>query len=473
MRPSNNFLISFLLSFLLLCVAYNYGTEKHVWCSFLISIYMVLYIGVMRIYSYFSHVTMFFLGFLTFVRYFIIPVLICIDEDFLSYEPLDGDENSKFFVSGILFTMWESLFLGLYLLNRLPHWYQNNDNQKTVAHYKSESVGLLAVEMLLMVLLVLISPGILGKYSFMFNLDGNDMISMSDEASVSLLDTIALMGARILKTLLPIPFLFILYKKYQYHNKLKYFLLSSLILIIFYALIMEGNSRNSIIIPAISIIFIMSTLFPKYKRGIWTSMIVIIAIISVLSIIFKVFRNDIAAAMEADTLSYWISYLDIYFAGISNMGRVVSAKLIYGDEYNNFLLMINDLFSNIPLLSKFTDDKYSSLYLFLKFWDRNDQVIPSSGNGLFYFGYFLAPVVPVLIATLAHFFEKKRYESMYLTEYVVYTFACATISYNIFNQVSSLMMKLFITVMPIVIIISINKKWNINNLRVINKNEKL
>ena len=306
----------------------------------------------------------------------------------------------------------------------------------------------------------------------MFNLDGNDMINMSEEASMGLLDTIAILGARILKTLLPIPFVYILYKKYHNHHNSIYFLISALCLIVFYALIMEGNSRNSIIIPAISIIFILATLYPSYKKTIWITMVTIIAVISVLSIIFKVFRNDITAAMEADTLSYWISYLDIYFAGICNMGRVVSAKIAYGEDYNNFLLMINDTFSNIPLLSKITDSKYSSLYLFLKFWERNDQVIPSSGNGLFYFGYFFAPVVPVFITTLAHYFEKKSYEARYLTEFIVYTFACATISYNIFNQISSLMMKIFVTVLPIIFIVYINKRMN-SKRKVYNLNVKM
>ena len=430
-------------------------SEKHMYCSFLISIYMILYIGITKIYKYYNNVAAFFIGFITFIRYFLIPVLICIDDDYLTYSPLDSGENGLFFVNGILFTIWEAFFFGVFIMKKFPKWYPTTKMDCNVV-FKKESSKILIAEILVMSIIVLIYPSVLDNYSYMFNLDSSE--DVVEELSPSLVENMAIMGTRVLKILLPIPFVIHFYKKYRKSRMKRYFLMSAFFFIFFYALIMEGNSRNSIIIPAISIIFILCALYPKYRRNVWTSMIVVIAVISVLSILFKVFSNDVTAMVEANQLSYWIAYLEAYFAGISNMGKVVAAKLAYGFGVSPVILF-NDFFQNIPFFSLLSDSSNNTHAYFFRIWGRTDQIAPSSGNGLFYFGFVFAPLVPVLIASLGHYFERKSKSTSLLSEYAIYTFASSTVCYNIFNQVSSLMMKLSITIFPILLAVYINKHF--------------
>ena len=454
--------LTFFLSIILILYSFSLS-DKHIYCSLLISLYLVLYIGIIKSYRYYNNVTGFFVAFLTFVRYCIIPTLIFVDDEYLNYSPFESSENRVYFINGVLFTIWEALFFGIFIMKAFPKWYRYS-TRVTTTHFRRESSSILVAEMLLMAIVVLLYPSVLENYSYMFNLDSDEEIV--EQLSPSLIENLAIMGTRVLKILMPMPFVLYFYRRYQKHKRTKYFVMSALFFVFFYALIMEGNSRNSIIIPAISIIFILNALYPRYQKSVWSSMIVIIAVISVLSIIFKVFSNDVSAMVEASQLSYWVWYLEAYFAGISNMGKAVAAKLSYGLGVSPAILF-NDFFQNVPFFSLLTDPSNNTHSYYFAIWGRSDQIVPSSGNGLFYFGFVLAPLVPVLIASLGHLFEKKSRETTFLSEYIVYTFASATICYNIFNQVSSLMMKISITIFPVLLAVYVNKiarrKNKINN----------
>ena len=94
-------------------------------------------------------------------------------------------------------------------------------------------------------------------------------------------------------------------------------------LVIFYALIIEGNSRNSIIIPAISMVFTMWYLFPSRFKSTMIYCGVVVAIVATITTIWKNTINEAIHAQDFDhsSISYWVSYLEVYFAGISNVGK--------------------------------------------------------------------------------------------------------------------------------------------------------
>jgi len=116
----NNKLIPLLTIFSVAFVFYaSMLSEKHLYCSLLIALYLILYIGKLQIYRYYNNVITFFVGFITFIRYFLIPLLICIDDNYLNYSPLGCGENRLFFVRGILFTIWEALFVGIFLVYKI------------------------------------------------------------------------------------------------------------------------------------------------------------------------------------------------------------------------------------------------------------------------------------------------------------------------------------------------------------------
>jgi hypothetical protein len=138
------------------------------------------------------------------------------------------------------------------------------------------------------------------------------------------------------------------------------------------------------------------------------------------------------------------------------MGKVVIARMSTDLFFDPFM-MLNDLTKSTPILSKFCNELNTSEFYYFKVWGRNDQIIPSSGNGLFYFGFIFAPIVPIIITKISHFFEVKANKAKYISLYIVYIYSSAVVGYNIFNSVSSLTMKLTITIMPVILAVHLNR----------------
>jgi len=428
----------------------NNGTSKY--CCALMLIYSLLYVGFINIYSYYNQIVGFFVLFLTTIRYFILPLLILNDPNYLYFSPLGSAINRYFFYKGIMFTMWEALIVGFFIAYKFPKWYSKNRINFDKYNIKNSSIGLLSLFILFYLLMVLVSPNVLSSYSFIWDISNEE--EFIDEALPSGgLSLISFMACRILKILFPIPFVCFFYKRFKKSGNRIWFLFSLLLISFFYAGILEGNSRNTIIIPAVSMIFILLKLYPAKSKTIWITITSVILLISTVSLIWKSFSNNLEE-VKTSSLTYWISYIECYFAGPTNMGKAIVAKQTFGGFISPFT-MFNDIMQNVPILSKSVDKFHTSNFFYFEVWNRTDQVIPSSGNGLFWFGYVLAPVVPIMAFLLAHVFEIKYLKSKTIESIFVYGYATCVISYNIYNSVSSLMMKLSIFLLPLFITIYI------------------
>lgn len=445
----------------LLIIGVVSGDSKQAFCSLLIVIYASLYINVIQVQKYIFSVTGFYVALLTTIRYFIIPLMIYFDESYLGYSILNSGMNNLYFMKGILFTCWEAIFFGGLLKWQYSKWGNREnfgDNGISTKLFLSEPTALWYVIIILMSVFVFMNPIVLDNYSFMFSLKADDG-SLIEDVPTNLSMIVSTMAVRVLKVILPIPIVCHFYRKYIYTGSKVAFFIPAAFFVFIYALLMEGASRNSVIIPGISLIFILSYVYPRYKSSIWTTMVVLISITSILSILWKVFGNITSDMADASSLSYWTSYLEVYFAGISNMGKAVAAKINYVEGIDPTILY-NDLVQNMPFLSKTANLTNCSNFYYFKEWQRHDQIIPASGNGLFAFGYIIAPIVPFIIMKFGHYFEIKAAKCNSVSCLVVYVFACSTICYNMFNSISSLMMKFSITLFPLLVIITINRIIN-------------
>lgn len=422
---------------------------------FIILTWCLLYLGYIKIYRYIDKPVVFFINVLTGIRYFLIPTLIMFDQNYLQYCPLNRGANEKYAVAGSIITLWEEVVVGIFLARMLPRWYcKKNDESYIGRIYDTSEIGVLWLEIAVLAFGVLLSPSVLSGYNFLLNLHNSEVIS---EAKINGgMYTVAFMSARILKIVIPIPFIQFLYCRYKKKKTKIYYYMSLVVFTVFYAMIMEGNSRNSIIIPAVAVILILYYLYPAFRRTTIALGGAGVISIGIVTLIWKSFRNSVDT-VQAMPFSYWIAYVEQYFAGIANMGRAVIARKNYGGHFGLGILL-NDLFQNVPFIAGIVNTENTSNYYFAQVWNRTDQVIPSTGNGLFYFGYFLAPLVPIAIILLALFFEKKAFKATSIPELVIYTYATATVSYNVFNTVSSLAMKLSIFIIPAIIVIYINKR---------------
>lgn len=445
------------LQFCLLAGAFMIPVDKFVLPYLIISVYCFLYLIHIKIYRYCMRVVGFFLTLLTFIRYLVIPCMILMDENYMEYTPLERGANALYFQKGCWMMLWEALLVGLFLAYVLPKWYRKEEISKEIV-FKKNSVLWLAMGALSV--FVLLSPAVLSEYNLVIRLAGEEL--HKEAVNPGMLYTIALLSVRILKLLLPIPFVQFFYSKYKKTGKLRFYLASALVLGFFYAVIMEGNSRNSVVIPAVAVLMILYYLYPKYRKLTLFACCGGILSIVVVTLIWKSFSGN-ANVAASTPFSYWVSYVEQYFAGISNLGRTVIAKATYG-KWFDLKMLVNDFFKAVPIASNYVKPEDTSSYYFLQVWGRNDQVIPATGNGMFYFGYVLAPMVPILIITLACFFEKKLQTAKSIPEIIVYIYASAVISYNMFNAVNSLGMKLIIYVLPLSLIIWANKKFQLRKM---------
>lgn len=424
------------------------------YCWFLIMLYLLIYWGKIGLYKYLNSTCVFFIAFLTFVRYLIIPLLIILDNEYMTYSPLGLGMNENYFYKGFYLTVWELLLFGLFINRKLPKWYYNNTNNAYIKWSKTHFATWIILILGLLGLLS-INPSILQDYSFVINLKPDDTIAQ-EYIPKGLTETISTIASRVLKIVIPIPIVSLFYKKYHQNHSIANFYISIIVLAFFYAFIIEGNSRNTIIIPAVAVLFILLRFYPQYKKTTLSALLTVILLIAILSLVWKSFAGDFSTAKES-SFSYWISYIESYFAGISNMGKAVAAYQ-NSDIFINPIIAFNDLARSVPFLNSLVDNTNTASYYFVMTWGRSDQVIPATGNGLFYFSYILAPVVSMIILYFGHYFEKCMHKSTSVPEYMIYCYSSIVISYNMFNSVSTMMMKLSITLLPLLFVLYLSKK---------------
>ena len=165
-------------------------------------------------------------------------------------------------------------------------------------------------------------------------------------------------------------------------------------------------------------------------------------------------RFGMESSADDFSLNGIVQYLEVYFAGASNMGKALLAyENSYVEFFDTFSILIADIFNYVPYLNTVVQSNMSSNDYFLQYIGRNDQVIPATGNGLFYFGHVLAPIVPIVNISITRLFERKLYKRCIdVDELTIYTYATVMLAYNTFNNISSFYMKLTIYIMPSLLI---------------------
>lgn len=443
-----------LIAIIILVLSFIENRTECYYCWFLIMLYLFIYWGKIGLYKYLDSTCAFFIASLTFVRYLIIPLLIILDNEYMTYSPLGLDMNGEYFYKGYYLTVWELLLFGLFVDRKLPKWYSNNTNNAYIKWSKTRSAAWIIL-IIGLVGLLFINPSILQDYSFVINLKPDDTIAQ-EYIPKGLTETIATIASRVLKIVIPIPVVSLLYKKYNQNHSILNFYISIIVLAFFYAFIIEGNSRNTIIIPAVAIMFILLRMYPQYRKTTLSVLISVIFLITILSLVWKSFAGDYATVKES-SLSYWIFYIEVYFAGISNMGKAVCAYQ-NSDVFIDPLIVFNDLTRSVPFLNLLTDNTNTSSYYYGMIWERRDQIIPASGNGLFYWGYILAPLVPIFILNIAHYFEKRIRNATSVDEIIIYSYLSVNMSYFMFSSVSIVMMFLSIIFIPLLFVLYISKR---------------
>src|SRR5690554_1188720 len=180
------------------------------------------------------------------------------------------------------------------------------------------------------------------------------------------------------------------------------------------SVIIVGTSRFRILFNILPLFFISYIVFNKIKMYITIGLISILIPVIVISTLAK-FKTDYQDSHNTFLTS--TATLNAYFSGPGNVST--GLELYFSEEpWNNTSFLYNDLFQNVPIMSKYTDNKFkTNIFFNEKIYGHRlyqDQIVPLSLNGLIHFGLIGVFIYPMFFIWLALVFERKFFKAKFI-----------------------------------------------------------
>ena len=437
--------LAFLL-FSLLLVFYSHGEEKVI-LIFLPLIYGVFFIAIARIHQFINHPGMFVLNVISAIRYLLIPVLIIIYPEY-------KDEYGSL-TQGIIFMIFEAFCLGVFLIFITRRYYIGKKFQNYIDVNHNQNL-LLKLIVICAVLLVIQNPTILLQYNFVFADSSNVELIKRREVVSGLSGLIVDWGKLLLPLLICIP----LIKKYRVNNNSLYFYLVIIVIMLINVMFFSGTSRNSVIMPATASMFFLIKAFPNKRKKIALLMSIVIVIVALQLTLLK---TEYLGTRTETSIGSSIDYLEGYFGGPENMGIALTAKENYSNMFT-ISTFFNDVLGNFPGLSHYFDmeNRTTTFYnlIFYNGGPARDQIIPSMGQGLFYFGYLFSFIPQMLIV-----WGMAKFDSMYrntkdLSGIFFLSYFAVRFGFTYIQNISIILNFIYSMIIPIMFILLINRIIN-------------
>src|SRR5699024_9626625 len=142
-----------------------------------------------------------------------------------------------------------------------------------------------------------------------------------------------------------------------------------------------GTSRFSIVVPMVAGMYLVTRLYPKYKKSIYTIFGMAISTIVLITTLIKQFGVNPLTKVNntANTVLETASSLQLYFSGIHNVSVAVKTREIFQDSID-FSTIFSDLFSSVALLSEKFHSNFGGMrmfnYSFYNHTNSTDQILP-------------------------------------------------------------------------------------------------
>lgn len=423
-------------------------------------IYGVFFISIAKIHRYINHPGMFVLTVISTIRYVLLPILIIISPEYI--------DKYGYLTQGIIFMIYEAISLGIFLIFITKKYYTNKKYQENVL-VNNNSNFILKFIVIYALLIVILDPSILSQYNFVFVDNANlELIKRSNVVS-GLSGLIVDWGKLLLPLLICIP----LISRYKITNNNIYFYSVISVILLINVMIFSGTSRNSVIMPATASMFFLIKAFPDKRKKITFFMSLAIIVVAVQLTLLK--TDYIGTRIQA-SLGSIVDYLEAYFGGAENMGIVIGAK----EEYSHMFTLktfMNDVLGNFPGLSHLfnLENRTSTFYnlIFYNGGQARDQIIPSMGQGLFYFGYLFSFIPQILIvwgmAKLDSLYRNaKTLVGIYFLSYFAVRFG-----FTYIQNISIILNFIYSMVIPISILLLLNQTFRFRRSNVYGENQNI
>lgn len=413
-------------------------------------IYGLLFIACAKIHHYYSYPGMFVLNCISFVRYVIIPLFIILDSNYY-------DKSGGMLSEGIVLMLYEEICLGIFLTFLTKKHYEKfsiimeNKNFETAINTKIGYVFKAIIVIGLMI--VATNPQSLNQFNFVTTSSNLGIYKYGEVISGA--SSIILGWSKLVLPLLLVSFFL---KKYRQRPSRKYYFVIVFIVLFFNLMIFTGISRNSAILPGTASMFFIIKIFP-YKKKQTFALISVVIILVVITL--TAFKNSYLGVNDVYTFSSLTGYLESYFAGPRQLGYALKAKEILGD-YFNIKVFLNDIFANVPGISKFFNLENRTTTFFniavYNWGAARDAIIPTIGQGLFYFGYIFAAVPELLLVWIMAKLDKLYLQANNIMNAFFIAYFAVRFGNNFAQNLTILSGFLFSTVLPIATLLYINKK---------------
>ena len=334
----------------------------------------------------------------SFSRYVLLPLLITITKYYggrSSTPPMDES-----FRTAIYLMSYEMIivFLFSYLIFRK---YKAPINGCSIKYPKSTFVYLIFIGLSL--LLSFMFPQSLKSFSFLKV--SSDFADLGESSFFITIITYLLVTAKFLFFLLIMNF----FKKRYEKSKDKIYVILSLLFVLLNITIFFGNNRADYIITTLASILLFFKLYPRFIKK---SIIPLVIIAVIVTSFINENRNHSTLTGGEDGLLDITNTLQIYLAGPYNVAISIEAAKFNQNERNILHLgheLLRPVIGLNVILKQF--DVKSTSHFFnerIFYSDHMSQIVPMIGQGYFYLGFLLSPLIFLLYIWLVKILIKMR-----------------------------------------------------------------
>ena len=393
-----------------------------------------------------------------FIKYFLIPLLILLDEEYIFVRgPVPSDKSLELAVKITIYEMMLIYFLRyIYIKKKLK-----NIRLTCSSGFRYEIASLLPVITIIGFVLLLLFPDLMLPKLYIFG--------EKDAENEQMVATFSILVS-LWKKLFYILSIIYVYKKFQcsIYSKRKSVLYSFFLffLIILFTL---SSSRWSVLFMSISTFMVLASLYGKIIKRIAFTVFPLLISVLVLITLYK-FQDKFDALGEVSIQSFAIilaSQLQAYFSGVSLIAQSIdmSTNAIFANGFT-YNVLLNDFAGSVPILNKFINPMertniYFNQYVIALHTEWFTQIIPSSGIGYIYFGFWLSPLFTVLFNITGLHFERKCFETNDIFDKFIFIFISLWCSLSICFNTQIPFGNIITGILPLYIINILYKKYKL------------
>lgn len=386
-----------------------------------------------------------------FIRYVCTPLAIVISDHYSGY----GFEPTKSTITfSIILMCYEIIAIGIAILI-----YNKKNHIKNIARLnleiKAENIFGYGIYILFAIFILILS-GIDIIIPSNFLIITNEIENIEINNSFSNVIFILRNSFRVIIGIFLLNFI----KVRNINENTKYYIsLISMILIV--SLYTSTNRWDLLCLPIVAI-FILSDLYPNYKKFTIIIFIIIMLMALTSATIYKFWSYTSSIVLTDRTIlseifNIVLSQFQSYFSGPRNVGLAIDMS----SELNvNISWLINDIFGSLPFFSRLFNQNIRFNLLYNQYIYSGDiiaQIIPMIGIGYNVFGFIFAPIVTVffeLVILKLNDIHKKSLNiaDRYLLIYMMtYTSLCMGLNIQIITN------KYYALFLPCILIIIFNR----------------